>query len=61
VWSYTTGASVESSPTVANGTVYIGSWDHNVYALDATTGANVWSYMAGDGVNSSPTIANGIG
>ena len=29
-----------SSPAVANGVVYVGSLDQNVYALDASTGAN---------------------
>ena len=33
IWSYTTGNGVESSPAVANGVVYVGSWDHNVYAF----------------------------
>jgi hypothetical protein len=36
-WSYTTGGTVQSSPAVANGVVYIGSADHNVYALNART------------------------
>ena len=25
----------------------VGSYDHNVYALNATTGAKVWSYDTG--------------
>jgi outer membrane protein assembly factor BamB len=33
LWSYATGAYVESSPTVANGMVYVGSDDDNVYAF----------------------------
>jgi outer membrane protein assembly factor BamB len=33
VWSYHTGAQVVSSPTVANGGVYFGSADDNVYAF----------------------------
>jgi PGF-CTERM protein len=34
LWSYTTGGEV-SSPAVANGVVYVGSWtpDTNVYAI----------------------------
>jgi hypothetical protein len=32
-WNYTTGSSVESSPAVANGVVYVGSYDNNVYAI----------------------------
>ena len=38
-----------SSPAVANGVVYIGSWDHNLYALKANTGALLWKYTTGSG------------
>ena len=43
-WSFTTGSSVLSSPAVANGVVYVGSNDNNVYALNATSGAKLWSF-----------------
>jgi eukaryotic-like serine/threonine-protein kinase len=33
-----------SSPAIAGNTVYFGSGDQNVYALDATTGARKWSF-----------------
>jgi outer membrane protein assembly factor BamB len=49
-----------SSPAVANGIVYIGSGDQNVYALDANTGALRWSFATGDVVHASPAIANGV-
>jgi outer membrane protein assembly factor BamB len=58
-WSFTTGAAVLSSPAVANGTVYVGSDDNNLYALNATTGAKVWGYTTGNEVYSSPAVANG--
>jgi outer membrane protein assembly factor BamB len=51
---------VLSSPAVANGVVYIGSYDGNLYALNATTGAKVWNYPAGSWVYSSPAVANGV-
>jgi glucose dehydrogenase len=47
-WSYTTSRQVQSSPAVANGVVYIGSGDNNVYVLDASTGGVLWSYPTGD-------------
>ena len=47
-----------SSPTVANGTVYIGSGDQHVYALDAGTGALKWSFATGDVVHAAPALAN---
>ena len=59
-WSYTSGNSVESSPAVAGGTVYIGSDDDSLYALDAATGHLRWSYSTGGPVESSPAVAGGI-
>jgi glucose dehydrogenase len=44
-------------PAVANGVVYVGSEDGNVYALNATTGAKLWSGDTRDYVNSSPAVA----
>jgi outer membrane protein assembly factor BamB len=61
-WSHSTGrAQVASSPAVANGVVYVGSWDGYVYALDVRSGALLWRYTAvGDEVHSSPAVANGV-
>jgi outer membrane protein assembly factor BamB len=49
-----------SSPAIDNGTLYIGSGDHNVYAIDATTGALRWKFATGDVVHASPAIAGGV-
>ena len=51
LWSYRTGYSVESSPAVANGVVYVGS-GRNLYALNASTGAKLWSYATAHGLSS---------
>jgi parallel beta-helix repeat protein len=61
VWNYTTGDHVRSSPAVADGKVYVGSDDGNVYCLDAVTGAQVWNYTTGEGnyVFSSPAVVAG--
>ncbi len=48
-----------SSPVVWNGTVYFGSGDGNVYALDATAGTLKWQFKTGDVVHASPAIADG--
>jgi outer membrane protein assembly factor BamB len=45
---------------VANGVVYVGSQDNNVYALNAKTGAKLWSFTTGSSVTSSPAVANGV-
>jgi outer membrane protein assembly factor BamB len=49
-----------SSPTVANGTVYFGSGDHNVYALDVATGTLKWNFRTGNVVHASPAVANNV-
>ena len=40
-WTYTTGDTVDSSPAVEGGIVYIGSTDDTVYALKATQSLNL--------------------
>jgi len=59
-WIYATGDQVWSSPAVANGVVYVGSYNGNVYALNASTGAKLWTYATADPVVSSPAVANGV-
>ena len=60
-WSYQTGQRIGSSPAVANGIVYFGSPDENLYALNASTGALLWKYAPGGSVAvSSPAVANGV-
>jgi eukaryotic-like serine/threonine-protein kinase len=49
-----------SSPVVAEGTVYFGSGDGNLYALDAVTGEQRWRFKTGDVVHASPALANGV-
>ncbi|WIG58429.1 MAG: hypothetical protein OJF49_001175 [Ktedonobacterales bacterium] len=70
IWSAKAGAdaiaqgkdgAIVNLPAIANGIVYIGSEDHNLYALDALTGAQRWKYPTGDEIfYSSPAVANGM-
>jgi outer membrane protein assembly factor BamB len=59
-WVFPTGAPIHSSPAVVDGSVYIGSQDYKLYALDAETGAKRWEYETGSWVESSPAIAKGV-
>ncbi|MDP3878960.1 MAG: PQQ-binding-like beta-propeller repeat protein [Dehalococcoidales bacterium] len=59
-WVFPTGGAVHSSPAVANGTVYIGSRDNKLYALDANTGAKRWEFTTDSWVDSSPVVADGV-
>ena len=59
LWNYTTGRMVQSSPAVAEGYVFVGSRDSQVYCLNASNGEPVWKYPTGSEVWSSPAIYNG--
>jgi len=48
-----------SSPSVERGTVYVGSGDGYVYALDAATGRLHWKFKTGNVVHASPAVAGG--
>ena len=58
LWSYETGDIIYSSPAVANGKVFVGSYDNKIYCLDVDTGKLIWSYLTGGDVRSSPAVAN---
>ena len=61
LWRYDTGWLVISSPTVADGLVYVGiraGYSEGLHALEATTGEVQWIYRTA--VVSSPTVADGI-
>ena len=51
---------VLSSPAVAEGVVYIGSADHNLYAVNASDGALRWKFATRGAVNSSPAVSDGL-
>jgi|GEM_PF-3504048 len=57
-WQYGTGSSVTSSAAIgADGTIYVGSWDNHLYAInpDGTLG---WRYETGNRVYSSPAVGS---
>ena len=60
VWKFKTGGKVFSSPAVADGVVYVGSADRNLYALRAGDGGLVWKFATGLGVSSSPAVSDGL-
>ena len=59
-WQFHTNAQVLSSPAVTAGTLYIGSSDHFLYALDAASGALKWKFKTAGRVTSSPAVASGL-
>lgn len=64
IWNYSTGNYGSSSPTVANGLVYVNSEDGNIYAFNASTGTKIWNYPTGSTGDytdtSTPAVADGV-
>ena len=59
-WAFETGSWVHSSPTVVDGTVFAGSMDGNLYAVDAASGEEEWGFETLSSFGStSPTVAEG--
>jgi outer membrane protein assembly factor BamB len=57
LWAFQTGGKVISSPALgADGTIYVGSDDYNLYAL-SPTGAKRWSFAASDVIEAAPVVA----
>jgi outer membrane protein assembly factor BamB len=44
IWKYSTGGPVPSSPAVAGGSVYFGSYDGKFYSVNAQTGKVRWKF-----------------
>jgi outer membrane protein assembly factor BamB len=58
-WTFAGDGSLNVSPIVAGGLVFVGSSGGNVYGIDATTGAMTWSTNMGAAVPKSLAAANG--
>ena len=56
LWSFKVEDEIRSSPCVSHGMVYFGSYDTNLYALDAKRGEFRWKYATEGGISSSPAV-----
>jgi outer membrane protein assembly factor BamB len=59
-WQTFTPGYVTSSPALgSDGTVYVGSFDHRLYALDPDTGQVRWSFLTDAHIYGSPALGSG--
>jgi outer membrane protein assembly factor BamB/tRNA A-37 threonylcarbamoyl transferase component Bud32 len=56
IWTFSCEDEVRGTPNCSDGVLYIGSYDHNLYALEADNGKFVWKYAAEGGIVSKPAI-----
>ena len=55
-WAFSTDSDIESSPAIgADGTIYVGSDDKHLYAINPD-GLVMWEYGTGANIESSPAI-----
>jgi outer membrane protein assembly factor BamB len=58
-WKFHTGGMVIGSPVVAQGLIYVGSTDGNLYALNAESGRLKWKFEAKSRIPSTPAVSGG--
>jgi len=57
-WEFLTAGYVESSPAIgSDGTIYVGSWDNKLYAINSD-GTKKWEFLTAGYVNPSPAIGS---
>jgi outer membrane protein assembly factor BamB/tRNA A-37 threonylcarbamoyl transferase component Bud32 len=59
VWSFECEDEVRGTPSYNNGILYVGSYDNNLYALNAATGEFIWKFPADGGIVSKPLVTEG--
>jgi eukaryotic-like serine/threonine-protein kinase len=58
-WKFAAGGAIVTSPSIADGVVYIAALDGHLYAVDEQTGKEKWNFKSRMPIASSPAIANG--
>jgi outer membrane protein assembly factor BamB len=59
LWKFKCEDEIRGTPAISDGSLFIGSYDNNLYALDATDGKFQWKYPAEGGIVSCPAILDG--
>ncbi len=57
VWAFKCEDEVRGTPLMANGVVYVGAYDNNLYAVNAADGQLMWKYATDGGLAGSPALA----
>jgi len=59
-WRFKTEGTVSSAAVVADGRVFFGSQDGNVYAVGLTDGKKIWSFPTDGAISASPIVLDGF-
>ncbi len=56
LWIFHCEDEIRTRPAQAKGIIFVGAYDHNLYAVTADKGEFLWKYPTGGGIGSSPTV-----
>jgi len=56
VWEFACEDEIRGTPMYYNGAIFVGSYDNNLYALNAANGSFVWKYPTDGGIVSTPVV-----
>ncbi len=59
LWAFACEDELRGSATYHDGTLYIGCYDNNLYALDAANGEFKWKYATDGGIPGKPAVSEG--
>ncbi len=59
LWTFKTEDEVRGTPVISQGVLYVGSYDNNLYALNAADGKFQWKYPTEGGIVSRPVVLDG--
>ncbi len=59
IWVFQCEDEIRSTPLFFNGSIYVGCYDNNLYALNATNGEFQWKYATDGGIVSKPAVFEG--
>jgi outer membrane protein assembly factor BamB len=60
LWAFETEDAIESTAAIAAGTVYVGSLDGYLYAINLENGGLKWKYQVSSEIKSSPTVFGNV-
>jgi eukaryotic-like serine/threonine-protein kinase len=60
LWTFECEDEIRGGPAIDGGMIYVGAYDNNMYALNATDGQFVWKFPTEGGVVSRPGFAEGL-
>ncbi len=60
LWNFRCEDEIRGSPVLEGSTLYVGAYDNNLYAINASTGEFDWKFAAEGGIVSRPLVQDGI-